>query len=236
MRIFTGFHPVLLLLLIAGISIAKAAEVTNNPTPVPTSNAVAFATQAGYIAGAAQGCGQNIAPFVSRVNEALNKLALSATDKLLAISVFQKNLQSAQTEQITQHPIPCTQVMQDFNNLPIMRSDYEQTVIAQLNPMMGTSTPPPVQNTTVSPAIPPANSLATPPVGVTMGPPAAPTPPAAGIAPITSLPAIADVVVNCVPVTCMPSPESPAKRITTLSSSYTVEGVEVDDISCMLIE
>src|SRR5258708_5545132 len=34
-----------------------------------------------------------------------------------------------------------------------------------------------------------------------------------------SLPIIADVLVNCVPVSCMPSPESPAKRMVTVSSS-----------------
>src|SRR5262245_42703831 len=34
-----------------------------------------------------------------------------------------------------------------------------------------------------------------------------------------SLPMIADVAVNWPPVTCMPSPESPAKRIVTASSS-----------------
>ena len=36
-----------------------------------------------------------------------------------------------------------------------------------------------------------------------------------------SLPAIADSAVNCVPVTCMPSPESPANRMTTASSDST---------------
>src|ERR1043166_9390475 len=34
-----------------------------------------------------------------------------------------------------------------------------------------------------------------------------------------SLPATADVLVNCVPVNCIPSPESPAKRIVTVSTS-----------------
>src|SRR5947209_6706774 len=36
-----------------------------------------------------------------------------------------------------------------------------------------------------------------------------------------SLPASADSVVNCMPVTCMPSPESPAKRMTTVSRVST---------------
>src|SRR5437867_12290271 len=37
-----------------------------------------------------------------------------------------------------------------------------------------------------------------------------------------SLPAHADSVVNCSPVSCIPSPESPAKRITARSSSRRV--------------
>ena len=36
---------------------------------------------------------------------------------------------------------------------------------------------------------------------------------------LMSLPRMADVLVNCVPVNCMPSPESPAKRIVTFSIS-----------------
>ena len=39
---------------------------------------------------------------------------------------------------------------------------------------------------------------------------------------LMSLPKTAAVRVNWVPVSCMPSPESPAKRIVTRSSSWTV--------------
>src|SRR5215210_3479462 len=38
---------------------------------------------------------------------------------------------------------------------------------------------------------------------------------------LTSLPKTAAVRVNCEPVNCIPSPESPAKRIVTRSSSWT---------------
>ena len=38
---------------------------------------------------------------------------------------------------------------------------------------------------------------------------------------LMSLPKTAAVRVNCVPVSCIPSPESPAKRMVTLSSSWT---------------
>jgi len=39
-----------------------------------------------------------------------------------------------------------------------------------------------------------------------------------------SLPAIADVVVNCEPISCMPSPESPENRMVTCSATVTLEG------------
>ena len=44
-----------------------------------------------------------------------------------------------------------------------------------------------------------------------------------------SLPRTADSVVNRSPVSCIPSPESPAKRMTT-RSSLTVSGLEVLDV------
>lgn len=107
-----------------------------------TSNAIAFAVQAGQIAGSAQGCGINISTFTTRVSEAINKLALNPTDNSAAISTFQQALQQAQIVQRNNNPIPCSQVTQDFNNLPLLRPDYEQTIIAQLTPGMADNTNP----------------------------------------------------------------------------------------------
>lgn len=130
---------------------------TSNPYGnITTSNAMAFAIQAGAIAGAAQSCGQDTTVYAGRVNEALNKLAQSATDKLLAITNYQKALEQAQTAQMTEHTIPCTQVIQDFNSLPLMRDDYETTVISQLTPTMGTAAPQvaaPINGTSMSPML-----------------------------------------------------------------------------------
>ena len=42
---------------------------------------------------------------------------------------------------------------------------------------------------------------------------------------LMSLPKTAAVRVNCVPVSCIPSPESPAKRMVTRSSSWISSGV-----------
>jgi len=47
-----------------------------------------------------------------------------------------------------------------------------------------------------------------------------------------SLPISADVFVNCVPVSCMPSPESPAKRMTT---SETVASAALPAAVCPAI-
>lgn len=140
---------------------------TNSPySNLTTSNAMAFAIQAGAIAGAAQSCGQDTTVYAGRVNEALNKLAQSATDKLLAITNYQKALEQSQTAQMTEHTIPCTQVIQDFNSLPLMRDDYETTVISQLTPTMGSSAPSaplPINGTSMSPML--NNNVANPNYG-----------------------------------------------------------------------
>lgn len=113
------------------------ANTQNVPSnAISSSNAIQFAIEAGSIAGAVQACGQDSSIFVTRVNEALNKLATNPGDKLLAMSYFQKTLQQAQVSQTNNHPIACNQVVQDYNSLPILRPDYEQTVIAQLTPGM----------------------------------------------------------------------------------------------------
>ena len=109
----------------ASQSIAASGAVTN---------AIAFSIQAGQIAGAAQACGLDVSVFTVRVSEAINKLALNPTDKMAATDSFQKTLGQAQAIQTANHPIACSQVTQDFNSLPILRSDYEQTVISQLTP------------------------------------------------------------------------------------------------------
>lgn len=104
------------------------------------TSATAFAIQAGSVGGAASGCGQDITTFVSRVSEALDRMSLSSTDKVLAMASFQKALSQAQSAQTNLQAIPCVQVNQDFNSLPIMRNDYQQSVLAKLSPNMATTT------------------------------------------------------------------------------------------------
>lgn len=130
-----------LLAAVIGLCAFSCAYAADNTMTQPANNAdatnaIAFAIQAGQIAGTAQACGINIATFTVRVNEAINKLALNPTDSTAAISSYQQTLQRAQMLQTRSHAFACSQVTQDFNNLPLLRPDYEQTVIAQLNPGM----------------------------------------------------------------------------------------------------
>src|SRR5437762_9607481 len=50
-----------------------------------------------------------------------------------------------------------------------------------------------------------------------------------------SFPAHADSVVNCSPVSCMPSPESPANRMTARSSSFSDLETPVAGVAVSLI-
>ena len=129
-----------LLLALLSVCCINTTFAANNNTSTPSdsgaSNAIAFAVQAGQIAGSAQGCGINISTFTTRVSEAINKLALNSTDSAAATSSFQQMLQQAQIAQRNNNTIPCSQVTQEFNNLQLLRPDYEQSVIAQLNPGM----------------------------------------------------------------------------------------------------
>ncbi len=117
----------------SGIALAEDNASQNSGE---ATNAIAFAIQAGQIAGTAQACGINITTFTTRAGEAINKLALNPTDSEAATNSFQQTLQQAQTAQNNYHRLTCSQVNQDFSNLPLLRPDYEQTVIAQLNPGM----------------------------------------------------------------------------------------------------
>lgn len=127
------------LMLIIGYSQFSSADVNQNYN----TNATAFAIEAGSIAGAAQACGQDISVFQKRVGEALAKLSQNPQDNVFAMSAFQKAMDHAQQVQKNGQPIPCTQVAQDYNNLPIMRPDYTQTVLTQLSPNMGNPNPNP---------------------------------------------------------------------------------------------
>jgi len=150
MRLSYGKQLVLTLLSLCCAGQVFAADAPTQQTG-GVSNAIAFGVQAGQIAGSAQGCGLDIATFTARVGEAINKLALNPVDSQAAMSSYQQTMQQAQINQRNNNPIPCTQVKQDFNNLPLLRPDYQQSVIAQLNPGMTNNNPTTTTQTNTAP-------------------------------------------------------------------------------------
>lgn len=101
----------------------------------------AFAAQAGAIAGAAQACGVDTRDFVQRVNQALYKMSFSSADKVIASATFQQTMQRAQVNQMNNLPVPCEQVIAGFQNTPLMRDNYQPSIIGHLNPNVGQSQP-----------------------------------------------------------------------------------------------
>lgn len=146
-----------LLLITLFASCLSSVQADNATNSTPMSNAMSFAIQAGYIAGAVQGCGQDPTVFMARVNEALDKLAINPADKAFSMNNFQRITQQARITQANNHPIPCAQVMQDFRGLPIMQADYQQNV---LNQLAVTTNDPPSNPQIASVATPPINNLA----------------------------------------------------------------------------
>jgi len=97
-----------------------------------SSTAASFAMQAGQIAGVVQACGQDVSVFMMRVGEAVDRLAISAPDRVTAMLAFQRVLKEAQAIEQQKQPIPCDQAIKDYNSLPILRPDYKETVLSKL--------------------------------------------------------------------------------------------------------
>lgn len=128
----------MMLLGMSTTSVLADTSANNSLSPSklnnPASKAVEFAKQAGAIAGIAQACGQNLGDFSARITEAINKLSNDPTDPAAAALVYLRISQEAEMAEKRNETIPCTKVLQDFRNLPIMQSDYKAKVIDQLSP------------------------------------------------------------------------------------------------------
>lgn len=126
---------ILSLILLLNMSTSVLADTPPNHSTLnnPESKAIEFAKQAGAIAGVAQACGQNLGDFSARITEAINKLSIGPSDQVAAALVYQRISQEAQMAEKRTQTIPCTKVLQDFRNLPIMQSDYKDKVIDQLS-------------------------------------------------------------------------------------------------------
>lgn len=127
----------LILLLVSAPMLADTSNTSAFPPSVSNnleSKAIEFAKQAGAIAGISQACGQNLGDFSTRVTEAINKLSNNPSDRAAAAMVYLRISQEAQIAEKKNQTIPCTKVLEDFQNLPIMQSDYKAKVIDQLSP------------------------------------------------------------------------------------------------------
>lgn len=168
----------LLSLALLGCCNNLQADDNANINQTTNTNATLFAVQAGAIAGVAKACGLDTNLFLTRANEALERLSYSIIDKTLAQARLTKALQQAEIAQQTNHPMLCSQVVQDFNSLPLMRPDYKQTVIAQLNPAMGNNPTPPPGTYNQSPQVEASNRISNPPPNInTLAPGGTPPPP-----------------------------------------------------------
>lgn len=121
----------LLLLLCAGFTMTAYADQTADQ----------FAMEAGNISGSAQACGQDVTTLIARSKEAIKALAPLATDQASANAVFDKSVSDALANQgSVMRKLSCQDVLSAYNNLPILRSDYEKSVIAVLAADARTST------------------------------------------------------------------------------------------------
>lgn len=113
----------LLLFLLSGCSITVYADDTANT----------FALQAGNIAGAAEQCGQDVTTLTARSKEAINAITPIPSEEATANSIFDKAVADALATQSTViRKISCSDVLTTYNSLPLLRSDYKQSVIAVL--------------------------------------------------------------------------------------------------------
>lgn len=99
------------------------------------NNANQFAEQAGAIAGAAQACGQDVSTLGSRTTEVINVLTKVPAEQQLAMTVYEKVLASSQINQSRNHPMPCSEVLNAYSSLPILKADYKQTVLPAMSKM-----------------------------------------------------------------------------------------------------
>lgn len=114
-----------------------------NIAPGSESSAVYYAKQAGAVGGAAAACGQPITVFNNRSGEVIDVLAKDAQDKAAAKAAFDATVKMKQQEQSSSPSLSsvCPGILNDFNNnLPLMKDDYQTTVLAELKK---TNPPPP---------------------------------------------------------------------------------------------
>ena len=116
-------------------SFAFTAHAQQTPTPALNTNANQFAEQAGTIAGTAQACGQDVSTLTSRSIEVINALTRIPDEQKLALQLYEKASAAALENQTKNHVLKCTDVISSYNSLPILQSNYKETVIPAMAKM-----------------------------------------------------------------------------------------------------
>lgn len=116
-------------------TLAFTAYAQQIPTPSLNTNANQFAEQAGTIAGTAQACGQDVSTLTSRSIEVINALTKIPDEQKLALQLYEKASAAAQENQTKHQVLKCTDVLSSYNSLPILQSNYKETVIPAMAKM-----------------------------------------------------------------------------------------------------
>jgi len=132
-------------MMLPPMALAQSTPASSNGE----SAAVYYAKQAGTVGGAAAGCGQSILIFNNRSAEVIDILAQDPQDKAAAKAAFDATAQMKQQEQAASpsQQYLCPGILHDFNtNLPLVKDDYQTTVLAPLR-KANPPAPPPQQQT-----------------------------------------------------------------------------------------
>lgn len=155
------------------------------------NTATSLAQQAGAIAGAASACGQDISPLSSRIQQAFSVMLTDENERAKATALYLQAYNNAREMEQTKAKIPCDQVLKDYNNLPILKADYQQMVLPSLrdNPPAVTAPAAPAPITPAPQAAAPVPSIPAPTPGIPSAPAMPPqnviTPPAPAVPAIT---------------------------------------------------
>lgn len=96
------------------------------------NNAISLAQQAGAISGAASSCGQDISLLSSHLQDAFNVMVSNEEQRAKVMITYLQAFNNAKEMEAAKAKIPCDQVLKDYNNLPILKPDYQNTVLPGL--------------------------------------------------------------------------------------------------------
>ncbi|CAM4398633.1 MAG: hypothetical protein LEGION0398_MBIBDBAK_01195 [Legionellaceae bacterium] len=105
------------------------------------SDAENIAKQAGAISGAALACGQDTQLLTSRLQEVFSVMQLTQVELNRVNLIYLQAMNQAKALEIQQAKIACDQVLKDYNSLPLLRPDYQQTVLPSMHDVPTTTNP-----------------------------------------------------------------------------------------------